>query len=205
MFVTEDGAETDLDLGHYERFTDEDLTVDSSITSGKVYWSVLSREREGAFLGGTVQVIPHITGEIKERIYRVGRREEVDVVITEIGGTVGDIESQPFLEAIRQVAAEVGRQNVLYLHVSLIVSIPGTGEPMSKPTQHSVKELLGLGIQLRRAGVPEGAGQDRPVLQCAAGAGHLQRDRPHPLRSAADAGGGRVGKSGVRGIGTSLQ
>lgn len=147
VFVTEDGAETDLDLGHYERFTDEDLTVDSSITSGKVYWSVLSQEREGAFLGGTVQVIPHITGEIKERIYRVGRREEVDVVITEIGGTVGDIESQPFLEAIRQVAAEVGRQNVLYLHVSLIVSIPGTGEPKSKPTQHSVKELLGLGIQ----------------------------------------------------------
>ena len=147
VFVTEDGAETDLDLGHYERFTDEDLTVDSSITSGKVYWSVLSREREGAFLGGTVQVIPHITGEIKERIYRVGRREEVDVVITEIGGTVGDIESQPFLEAIRQVAAEVGRQNVLYLHVSPIVSIPGTGEPKSKPTQHSVKELLGLGIQ----------------------------------------------------------
>jgi len=147
VFVTEDGAETDLDLGHYERFTDEDLTVDSSITSGKVYWSVLSREREGAFLGGTVQVIPHITGEIKERIYRVGRREEVDVVITEIGGTVGDIESQPFLEAIRQVAAEVGRQNGLYLHVSLIVSTPGTGEPKSKPTQHSVKELLGLGIQ----------------------------------------------------------
>ena len=104
VFVTEDGAETDLDLGHYERFTDEDLTVDSSITSGKVYWSVLSREREGAFLGGTVQVIPHITGEIKERIYRVGRREEVDVVITEIGGTVGDIESQPFLEAIRPVS-----------------------------------------------------------------------------------------------------
>ena len=149
VFVTEDGAETDLDLGHYERFTDEDLTVDSSITSGKVYWSVLSREREGAFLGGTVQVIPHITGEIKERIYRVGRREEVDVVITEIGGTVGDIESQPFLEAIRQVSAEVGRQNVLYLHVSLIVSIPGTGEPKSKPTQHSVKELLGLGENLR--------------------------------------------------------
>ena len=147
VFVTEDGAETDLDLGHYERFTDEDLTVDSSVTSGKVYWSVLSRERQGAFLGGTVQVIPHITGEIKERIYRVGRRPGVDVVITEIGGTVGDIESQPFLEAIRQVAAEAGRQNVLYLHVSLVVSIPGTGELKSKPTQHSVKELLGLGIQ----------------------------------------------------------
>ena len=147
VFVTEDGAETDLDLGHYESFTDEDLTVDSSVTSGKIYWSVLSREREGAFLGGTVQVIPHITNEIKERIYRLGRRPGVDVVITEIGGTVGDIESQPFLEAIRQVAAEVGRQNVLYLHVSLIVSIPGTGEQKSKPTQHSVKELLGLGIQ----------------------------------------------------------
>ena len=147
VFVTGDGAETDLDLGHYERFTDEDLTADSSVTAGKVYWSVLSRERAGAFLGGTVQVIPHITGEIKERIYRVGRREGVDVVITEIGGTVGDIESQPFLEAIRQVAAEAGRQNVLYVHVSLIVSVPGTGELKSKPTQHSVKELLGLGIQ----------------------------------------------------------
>ena len=147
VFVTEDGAETDLDLGHYERFTDEDLTVDSSITSGKIYWSVLSRERAGDFLGGTVQVIPHITNEIKERIYRVGRRKGVDVVITEIGGTVGDIESQPFLEAIRQVAVEVGRPNVLYVHVSLIVSIPGTGELKSKPTQHSVKELLSLGIQ----------------------------------------------------------
>lgn len=133
VFVTEDGAETDLDLGHYERFTDEDLTVDSSITSGKVYWSVLSREREGAFLGGTVQVIPHITGEIKERIYRVGRREEADVVITEIGGTVGDIESQPFLEAIRQVAAEVGRQNVLYLHVSLSSPFPAPGSPRASP------------------------------------------------------------------------
>ena len=147
VFVTEDGAETDLDLGHSERFTDEDLTVDSSVTSGKIFWSVLSRERAGDFLGGTVQVIPHITNEIKDRIYRVGRREGVDVVITEIGGTVGDIESQPFLEAIRQVASEVGRQNVLYIHVSLVVSIPGTGELKSKPTQRSVKELLGLGIQ----------------------------------------------------------
>ena len=147
VFVTGDGAETDLDLGHYERFTDEDLTADSSVTAGKIYWSVLSREREGAFLGGTVQVIPHITNEIKERVYRVGRREGVDVVICEIGGTVGDIESQPFLEAIRQVAAEAGRQNVLYVHVSLIVSIPGSGELKSKPTQHSVKELLALGIQ----------------------------------------------------------
>lgn len=147
VFVTEDGAETDLDLGHYERFTDEDLTVDSSVTSGKIYWSVLNREREGAFLGGTVQVIPHITNEIKERVYRVGRRPGIDVVITEIGGTVGDIESQPFLESIRQIAAERGRHNVMFLHVSLIVSIPGTGELKSKPTQHSAKELLSLGIQ----------------------------------------------------------
>ena len=147
VFVTEDGAETDLDLGHYERFTDEDLTVDSSITSGKVYWSVLSREREGAFLGGTVQVIPHITGEIKERIYRVGRREEVDVVITEIGGTVGDIESQPFLESIRQLKTEWGAGNCAFLHVTLIPYIAAAGELKSKPTQHSVKELLGIGIQ----------------------------------------------------------
>ena len=147
VFVTDDGAETDLDLGHYERFTDENLTVYSSVTSGKVYWSVLNREREGAYLGGTIQVIPHTTNEIKERIYRVGRNEGVDVVLTEIGGTVGDIESQPFLEAIRQVAAEVGRQNVMYVHVSLIVAIPGSGELKSKPTQHSAKELLALGIQ----------------------------------------------------------
>ena len=132
VFVTEDGAETDLDLGHYERFTDEDLTADSSVTSGKVYWTVLNREREGGYLG-----IPHITDEIKERVYRVGRRPGVDVVLTEIGGTVGDIESQPFLEAIRQVSAEVGRQDVMYIHVSLIVSIPGVGELKSKPTQHS--------------------------------------------------------------------
>ena len=158
VFVTDDGAETDLDLGHYERFTDENLTVNSSVTSGKVYWTVLSRERSGDYLGGTIQVIPHITDEIKSRIYRVGRSEEVDVVITEIGGTVGDIESQPFLEAIRQVGREVGRQEVMYLHVSLIVSIPGSGELKSKPTQHSVKELLGLGIQpdviLARSGSP---------------------------------------------------
>ncbi len=171
VFVTEAGAETDLDLGHYERFTDENLTVDSSVTSGKIYWSVLSRERAGDFLGGTVQVIPHITTEIKERVYRVGRREGVDIVITEIGGTVGDIESQPFLEAIRQIASEVGRQNVLYLHVSLIVSIPGTGELKSKPTQHSVKELLGLGIQpdvilCRCDGPVPGEVRDKIALFC---------------------------------------
>ena len=147
VFVTEDGAETDLDLGHYERFIDENLTVHSSVTSGKVYWSVLNRERSGDYLGGTVQVIPHITDEIKSRIYAAGRETGADVVITEIGGTVGDIESQPFLEAIRQAAVEVGRENSLFLHVSLVVAIPGTGELKSKPTQHSAKELLSLGIQ----------------------------------------------------------
>ena len=147
VFVTEDGAETDLDLGHYERFIDEDLNKFSNLTTGRVYWNVLNKERNGDYLGKTVQVIPHITNEIKERIYRVGRRKDVDVVITEIGGTVGDIESQPFLEAIRQVAAERGRNNVMFIHVSLIVSIPGTGELKSKPTQHSAKELLSLGIQ----------------------------------------------------------
>ncbi len=146
VFVTDDGAETDLDLGHYERFIDESLDVNSSVSAGRVYWEVLSRERRGDFLGGTVQIIPHITDEIKRRICQLDQ-PGVDVAIVEIGGTVGDIESQPFLEAIRQVAAERGRQNVMFLHVSLIVSIPGTGERKSKPTQHSAKELLGLGIQ----------------------------------------------------------
>lgn len=147
VFVTDDGAETDLDLGHYERFTDENLTVNSSVTSGKVYWSVLNRERSGDYLGRTIQVIPHITNEIKERIYRVGRSTSTDVVITEIGGTVGDIESQPFLEAIRQVGQENPREDVMYIHVSLVVSIPGSNELKSKPTQHSCKELLSIGIQ----------------------------------------------------------
>ena len=146
VFVTDDGAETDLDLGHYERFIDENLDVNSSVSSGKVYWEVLNRERRGDFLGGTVQIIPHITGEIKRRIYQLDT-PDTDVAIVEIGGTVGDIESQPFLESIRQVAAERGRHNVMFIHVSLIVSIPGTGELKSKPTQHSAKELLSLGIQ----------------------------------------------------------
>ena len=146
VFVTDDGAETDLDLGHYERFIDENLTVNSSVSSGKVYWNVLNRERRGDYLGGTVQIIPHITDEIKRNIYMLDT-PGTDVAIVEIGGTVGDIESQPFLEAIRQVAAERGRSNVMFLHVSLIVSIPGTGELKSKPTQHSAKELLSLGIQ----------------------------------------------------------
>ncbi len=146
VFVTDDGAETDLDLGHYERFIDENLDVNSSVSSGKVYWDVLNRERRGDYLGGTVQIIPHITGEIKRRIYQLDT-PDTDVAIVEIGGTVGDIESQPFLESIRQVAAERGRHNVMFIHVSLIVSIPGTGELKSKPTQHSAKELLRLGIQ----------------------------------------------------------
>ena len=146
VFVTDDGAETDLDLGHYERFIDENLDVNSSVSSGKVYWDVLNRERRGDYLGGTVQIIPHITGEIKRRIYQLDT-PDADVAIVEIGGTVGDIESQPFLESIRQVAAERGRHNVMFIHVSLIVSIPGTGELKSKPTQHSAKELLSLGIQ----------------------------------------------------------
>ena len=146
VFVTDDGAETDLDLGHYERFIDENLTINSSVSSGKVYWDVLCRERSGDFLGGTVQIIPHITNEIKRRVYALDT-PDTDVAIVEIGGTVGDIESQPFLESIRQVAAERGRHNVMFIHVSLIVSIPGTGELKSKPTQHSCKELLSLGIQ----------------------------------------------------------
>jgi len=146
VFVTDDGAETDLDLGHYERFVDEDLSGNSSISSGKIYWSVLNRERRGDYLGATVQIIPHITNEIKSRVYSMAS-DDVDVVITEIGGTVGDIESQPFLEAIRQVAAERPQGDVLFIHVPLIVQIPGSGELKSKPTQHSVKELLSLGIQ----------------------------------------------------------
>ncbi len=146
VFVTDDGAETDLDLGHYERFIDENLTAHSSVSAGKIYWNVLNQERNGDFLGGTVQIIPHITNEIKRCIYALDT-PDTDVAIVEIGGTVGDIESQPFLESIRQVAAERGRHNVMFVHVSLIVSIPGSGELKSKPTQHSAKELLSLGIQ----------------------------------------------------------
>lgn len=146
VYVTEDGAETDLDLGHYERFIDEDLNKFSNLTTGKVYWQVLQKERKGEYLGETVQVIPHITNEIKSFIYEVGKKTSADVVITEIGGTTGDIESQPFLEAIRQVATEVGRRNCLFIHVTLVPFISGSNEPKSKPTQHSVKELRGLGI-----------------------------------------------------------
>ena len=146
VFVTEDGAETDLDLGHYERFIDEDLNRFSNLTSGKVYWNVLNKERRGEYLGETVQVIPHITNEIKSFIYNVGRATDADVVITEVGGTTGDIESQPFLEAIRQVGLEVGRENSLYIHVTLVPFLRGSDEHKTKPTQHSVKELQGMGI-----------------------------------------------------------
>lgn len=146
VFVTEDGAETDLDLGHYERFIDENLNKYSNLTTGKVYWNVLNKERKGEYLGETVQVIPHITNEIKNFIYSVGQKSNADVVITEIGGTVGDIESQPFMEAIRQVSLEVGRDNCLFIHVTLVPYIKSSGEHKSKPTQHSVKELQSLGI-----------------------------------------------------------
>ena len=147
VYVTEDGAETDLDLGHYERFIDEDLNKYSNLTTGKVYWNVLNKERRGEYLGETVQVIPHITNEIKDFIYSVGSKTNADVVITEVGGTTGDIESQPFLEAIRQVGLEVGRENALYIHVTLVPYLHGSEEHKTKPTQHSVKELLSEGIQ----------------------------------------------------------
>lgn len=147
VFVTDDGAETDLDLGHYERFIDENLNKNSNVTTGKVYWSVINKERKGDFLGGTVQVIPHITNEIKQRVYRVAKESNVDVVITEIGGTVGDIESLPFLEAIRQIKYEVGLEDVCFIHVTLVPYLGKAGELKTKPTQHSVKELRSIGIQ----------------------------------------------------------
>ena len=147
VFVTEDGAETDLDLGHYERFTDTSMSRLNSVTTGSIYQAVLNRERRGDYQGGTVQVIPHITNEIKDRVLRVAKNTNPDVVITEIGGTVGDIESLPFLEAIRQFRKDVGRQNVLYMHVTLVPWIPAAGEMKTKPTQHSVKELRSIGIQ----------------------------------------------------------
>jgi CTP synthase len=147
VFVTADGAETDLDLGHYERFTDTSMSRLNSVTTGSIYQAVLNKERRGDYMGGTVQVIPHITNEIKDRIQRVAKNTNPDVVITEIGGTVGDIESLPFLEAIRQFRKDVGRHNVLYMHVTLMPWIPSAGEMKTKPTQHSVKELRSIGIQ----------------------------------------------------------
>ena len=146
VFVTEDGAETDLDLGHYERFIDENLTKYSNLTSGRVYWNVLNKERKGEYLGQTVQIIPHVTNEIKDFILKNAEESKADVSIVEIGGTIGDIESQPFLEAIRQLALEVGRRNCLFVHVCLVPYISGSDEFKSKPTQHSVKELMAVGI-----------------------------------------------------------
>ena len=145
VFVTDDGAETDLDLGHYERFIDLSLSQDNNVTAGQVYSAVIDRERKGAYLGRTIQVVPHITGEIKDRIRKLAKGH--DVVITEIGGTVGDIEGQPFLEAARQFALEEGRDNVIYVHLTLVPYIKSAGEYKTKPTQHSVRELLDLGIQ----------------------------------------------------------
>ena len=145
IFVTDDGAETDLDLGHYERFIDEPLAAKNNVTTGQVYSSVIKKEREGKYLGATVQVIPHITNEIQERILKAG--EGYDVILVEIGGTVGDIEGQPFLEAIRQLGYRVGRENVIYCHVTLVPFIPTAGESKTKPTQHSVNELRRIGIQ----------------------------------------------------------
>ncbi|HEY1169414.1 MAG TPA: CTP synthase [Candidatus Limnocylindrales bacterium] len=147
VFVTDDGAETDLDLGHYERFIDENLSQLSNVTTGRIYQAVIGKERRGDYLGGTVQVIPHITNEIKERIQQLARDGRADVVIVEVGGTVGDIESLPFLEAIRQMRKDVGRRNVAYVHVTLLPALAATGELKTKPTQHSVKELRSIGIQ----------------------------------------------------------
>lgn len=147
VFVTDDGAETDLDLGHYERFIDINLGKHSNVTTGKIYSTVLKKERRGDYLGGTVQVIPHITNEIKDRVFRAGKETNADVVITEIGGTVGDIESLPFLEAIRQIKSDIGIDNVMYIHCTLVPYLRASGELKTKPTQHSVKELRGLGIQ----------------------------------------------------------
>ena len=151
VFVTDDGTETDLDLGHYERFIDNDLNKYSNVTTGKIYSEVLRKERRGDYLGGTVQVIPHITNAIKDKIKRAGESTDAEVVITEIGGTVGDIESQPFMEAIRQMKEEVGSDNVLYIHTTLVPYLRAAGEMKTKPTQHSVRELRGLGIQPRRS------------------------------------------------------
>ena len=147
VFVTDDGAETDLDLGHYERFIDVNLNKNSSVSTGKIYWTVLNKERKGEYEGRTVQVILHITNEIKERIIRVSKEKDVDVVITEICGTTGDIESLPFIEAIRQIKYDVGKENVMYIHVTLVPYLSKAGELKTKPTQHSVKELRGLGVQ----------------------------------------------------------
>ena len=184
VYVTEDGAETDLDLGHYERFIDEDLNKFSNLTTGKVYWNVLNKERRGEYLGSTVQVIPHITNEIKAFVYSVGEKTGADVVITEIGGTIGDIESQPFIEAVRQISLEIGRENSLFIHVTLVPYLRGSEEHKSKPTQHSVKELQGMGINPNIIDLPE----DRAVLQCKTGLRHRKHHPAQFVRSAVNAG-----------------
>ena len=185
VFVTDDGAETDLDLGHYERFIDENLSQSSNVTTGRIYQAVIAKERRGDYLGGTVQVIPHITNEIKERIQRLTRDGRADVVIVEVGGTVGDIESLPFLEAIRQMRKDVGRSNVMYVHVTLLPALAATGELKTKPTQHSVKELRGIGIQpdvivlrSRSSRQRRGPREDRPVHRRPLRGGHPGRSRP---------------------------
>ena len=192
VFVTDDGAETDLDLGHYERFIDENLSQLSNVTTGRIYQAVIAKERRGDYLGGTVQVIPHITNEIKERIGRVARDGDPDVVIVEVGGTVGDIESLPFLEAIRQMRKDVGRANVLYVHVTLLPALAATGELKTKPTQHSVKELRGIGIQpdviVLRSDHPvprRDPREDRAVHRRRHGGRHPGRDGRHDLRGPA--------------------
>ncbi|MCT4618979.1 MAG: CTP synthase [Marinisporobacter sp.] len=178
VFVTEDGAETDLDLGHYERFIDINLGKYSNVTTGKIYWSVITKERKGEYLGGTVQVIPHITNEIKNRVLRAGNQTNADVVITEIGGTVGDIESQPFLEAIRQIKYDIGKENVMYIHLTLLPYLGKAGEVKTKPTQHSVRELREIGIQpdaiVCRAEIPMSEEvKDKISLFCNVGKGNV--------------------------------
>ena len=195
VFVTDDGAETDLDLGHYERFTDENLSRASNVTTGQVYSAVIAKERRGDYLGGTIQVIPHITNEIKTRIKLASRQHESDVVIVEVGGTVGDIEGQAFIEAIRQMRREVGRQNVLYIHVTLLPEIGSTGELKTKPTQQSVRELRSMGIQpdviVCRADreIPDEV-KEKIALFCDVEPEAVipHADRRDDLRSAADAG-----------------
>lgn len=181
VFVTDDGAETDLDLGHYERFIDESLTKQSNVTTGKIYWSVLSKERRGDFGGGTVQVIPHITNEIKSRFYRNDGCKDTQIAIIEVGGTVGDIESQPFLESIRQFQHDVGRENAILIHVTLIPYLKASGEIKTKPTQASVKELQGMGIQpdiiVCRTEVPlEQEIKDKIALFCNVPAKHVMQN-----------------------------
>src|SRR5438094_5798124 len=195
VFVTDDGAETDLDLGHYERFVDENLTGASNVTTGKIYQEVIARERRGDYLGATVQVIPHVTNVIKEQILRASKDPQADVVVVEVGGTVGDIESLPFLEAIRQLKNDVGRQNVFYVHCSLVPVVRGQ-EMKTKPTQHSVQALVVVDryparrdhLSLRAADRQRPEGEDRAVHRRAARGGRVSAGRGVDLRGSADAG-----------------